>query len=343
MLPTVAMGMSSYKPPAESTVFLHYNDAVLAGAATNKVYVKLSPGANVSEIARLVSLLGGASVYAVEPGKPVEVHYPGFKLEIRGAELIVPSVIALMIVFTAFAGFTYEVRRDIFTLSTLGATPDQVFMVFTVMACIVGFTGGTLGYIFGMLAFRLFNVLDAGIPVDVKVDATSLLYTILVTTGLALFGALSPASRAVVAAVPSLRRRWMLVAEETGRDEVEREVTLVTPIPVVIRNPQQAARFTEFIESRLKSLSGQSIFNVTKWEEGADGEKAVVVYFEFYQVEGRAFKSYNKLWVRKKDGSYFVELESKVVTIYTMFARELFREVASLVRRLALEWRTEIS
>lgn len=341
VLPTVVMGMSSYKPPAESTVFLYYNDAVLVGAATNKVYVKLRAASNATELARLVSLLGGVNVYAVQPGKTVEVYYPGFRIVVRGAELVVPSVIALLIIFTAFAGFTYEVRKDIFTLSTLGATPDQVFMVFNVMACVVGFIGGVLGYVLGMLAFRLYGLTNAGIPIDVKIDTLSILTSILLPTGLALLGALSPASKAVVTAVPSLRRRWALVAEEAGRDEVEREVILITPIPVVIRSERQAKDFADFIESKLREASGQSIFNVERWEESLDGEKAVIVYFEYYQVEGRAFKSYNKLRITKKNGSYSVELESKIVTIYTMFARELLRDVASIVRRLALEWRTE--
>jgi ABC-type lipoprotein release transport system permease subunit len=340
LIPTVVMGMSSYRAPSEGVIFLYYGDALLLGAYTNKVYVELTPSANAEELAESLSLLGGVNVYVAEPGKQLKVFYPGFRVEVIGAELAVPAVIALLIVFSAFAGFTYEVRRDIFTLSTLGATPDQVFLVFTTLATVVGFAGGAIGYLSGMAAFRALNLAGASIPVDVKVDLPSLVFSVAVSVALALAGALAPASKAVVAAVPSLKRRWTPEAEEAERNEAGREIVLLTPIPVVIRSAEKAKEFVDFVEAKLSELAAQkvSVYNVEKYVES---EHSLVVYFEYLQVEGRAFKSYNKLRVRRLNGTYSVELESKIVTIYTMFAKECLKDVASLVRKLTLEWRAE--
>jgi hypothetical protein len=215
-----------------------------------------------------------------------------------------------------------------------------VFLVFTTLATVVGFAGGAIGYLSGMAAFRALNLVGASIPVDVKVDLPSLLFSVAVSVALALAGALAPASKAVVAAVPSLKRRWTPEAEEAERNEAEREIVLVTPIPVVIRSAEKAKEFVDFVEAKLSELAAQkvSVYNVEKYIESEHG---LVVYFEYLQVEGRAFKSYNKLRVRRLNGTYSIELESKIVTIYIMFAKECLKDVASLIRKLTLEWRAE--
>ena len=340
VVPIVSTPMGHYRAPTEGVVFLYYGDALLLGAYTNKIYVELTPEADAELLAESLSLLGGVNVYAAEPGGRLKVFYPGFKVEVVGAELVIPTAIALLIVFSAFAAFTYEVRRDIFTLSTLGATPDQVFLVFMTLATVVGFAGGAIGYLTGMAAFRVLNLVGARVPVDVKLDLLSLLSTTALSTLLALTGALAPASKAVVAAVPSLRRRWAIEAEELKRDEAKKEVVLATTIPVVIRNEQKAKEYVDFIYAKLSDLAElkASIFDVRKWVE----KEQPVVYFEYVQqVEGRAFRSFNTLKVKKLDGNYTVELESRIVTMFTMFAKDYLRDVATLVRKLTLEWRAE--
>ncbi|MCX8181223.1 MAG: ABC transporter permease [Thermofilaceae archaeon] len=343
VIPTVVMGMSALTAPPEGVVFMYYSDALLLGALTNKIYVKMTPGAETEELALALSLLGSVNVYVAERGKPLKVYYPGSRIAAVGSEVAVPSVIALLIVFSAFLGFTYEVRRDIFTLSTLGATPDQVFFVFVTLASVIGFAGGVLGYLLGMASFRVFNILDLKMPVDVKLDLLSQLLAILFSSLLALVGALIPASKAVVAVVPSLKRRWSPEAAEAERNESEREVTFITPIPVIIRSEVKAREFTDFVESKLVELANQkvSVYNVSRWEEVGDGGKSFVIYFEYLQVEGRAFKSYNRFYIKKVDNGYSVELESKIVSIYTMFAKDCLKDVASLVRKISLEWRAE--
>jgi len=195
-------------------------------------------------------------------------HLTGMPLRSLAADLRVLTLLA-RISARAFAAFTYEVRRDIFTLSTLGATPDQVFLVFVTLAAVVGFAGGAIGYLTGMAAFRALNLVGARVPVDVKLGLFSLLSTTALSTLLALTGALAPASKAVVAAVPSLRGRWAVEAEELGRDEAKKEVVFATTIPVVIRNEQRAKEYTDFIYAKLSELAElkASVFDVRKWVE----------------------------------------------------------------------------
>lgn len=340
LMPTVVFGMSATKVAPESTIVVSYMDSLLLGANTNKVYVELSDRSQSDGLAESLSVLGGYTVYVSEPGEIVRVYYPGTRLEIRGGEMVVPAVIALLMLFLSFIGFVYELRREVYTLSTLGATPDQLSVLFVTGACIVGFAGGVAGYMLGLTVFRTFQVFNLQIPVDAKVDLPSAVFSVLASLAISILGSLQPAMRAVLLAVPSLKRRWTPESEVVGREDAERAVELVTTIPVVIRDSQEAESFTKFVASRLEEMRAHkvSVFNVEVSEESFEHGKNYRVYFEYAQVEGRAFKSYNTIAVKKVDRYYAVELYSRVVTIFTSFANQCLRDVASLVRELALQW-----
>ncbi|MEM1508377.1 MAG: ABC transporter permease [Thermofilaceae archaeon] len=340
LIPTVVFGMSATKVAPESTIVVNYMDSLLLGANTNKVYVELSDRFQSDELAESLSVLGGYTVYVSEPGEIVRVYYPGTRLEIRGGEMVVPAVIALLMLFLSFIGFVYELRREVYTLSTLGATPDQLSVLFITGACIVGFAGGVTGYMLGLAVFRMFHVFNLQVPVDAKVDLPSAVFSVLASIVISIFGSLQPAMRAVLLAVPSLKRRWTPESEVVGREDAERAVELVTTIPVVIRDSQEAESFTKFVASRLEEMRAHkvSVFNVEVFEESFEQGRNYKVYFEYAQVEGRAFKSYNTIAVKKTDKYYTVELHSRVVTIFTSFANQCLRDVASLVRELALQW-----
>jgi len=50
----------------------------------NKVYVELAPAAGAEALAESLSLLG--EVRVAEPGERLKIFYPGFKVEVVGAE-----------------------------------------------------------------------------------------------------------------------------------------------------------------------------------------------------------------------------------------------------------------
>ena len=340
LIPTVVFGMSAVKVAPESTVVVSYMDSLLLGATTNKVYVELSDRSRSDELAESLSVLGGYTVYVSEPGEIVRIYYPGTRLEIRGGEMVVPAVIALLMLFLSFIGFVYELRREVYTLSTLGATPDQLSVLFVTGACIVGFAGGVAGYMLGLAVFRTFHAFNLQVPIDAKVDLPSAAFSVLASIAISVFGSLQPAMKAVLLAVPSLKRRWTPESEVVGKEDAERAVELVTTIPVIIRDSQEAESFAKFVASSLEEMRVRkvSVFNVEFSEEPFEHGKNYRIYFEYAQVEGRAFKSYNTVTVSKADKYYTVELHSRVVTIFTSFANQCLRDVASLVRELALQW-----
>lgn len=339
LVPVLQFGMSSYRAPPESVVFTSYPDSLLLGANLNKVYVTASgaPSGDMKSLAVALSALGNYVVYMVGPSGS-EIIYPGAKIEISGREMLVPIIIASLLSFTAFIGFGYEMRRDIFTLSTLGATPTQTFLLFMSEAGLIGFLGGTLGYIAGMGFFRASGLLGGLFPVDVKIDLASVLVTLALATTTTIVGAIIPASKAVVLAVPSLARRWRMEAQVISRSEAVREVELTTTVPVIIRGDDEARAFVKFMAAKLNELYERkiSVLNTRVEEDASRGVYSV--YFEYIQVEKRAFKSYNNIMVLKTDSFYKVELRSKIVTLYTLFAAECLRDVASLVREIALQW-----
>lgn len=344
VIPPVIVGYISTRVSAESVVIMNYRDALLLGAGVNKVYVRIRPGAECDELARALSILGGYSVYVAEPDEPVRAYFPSTKFEFIGAEMAVPAAVSLLIVFSAFVGFAYEMRREIFTLSTLGATPDQLFLLFLIEAGLIGFAGGVAGYVAGLATFKLFGLLGVLVPVDVKVSLAAAAISILSPIVISVLGALLPASRAVTIAVPSLRRRWTPEAELVERRAAERALSFRVSIPVIIGDEEKARSFVEHVASRLSELSSHkvTVYNVDVSEDYDEwGRRAFRICFEYAQVEGRAFKSHNTIWVRWRDGHYAVEMESEIITIFTLFANECLRDVTSLVREVALEWSAE--
>jgi len=344
VIPPVIIGYISTQVSSESVVVMNYRDALKLGAAVNKVYVKVKPGAACEELAQALSVIGGYEVYVAMPGGNVKVYFPSLRFELRGAEMVVPAAISILIVFSAFVGFSYEMRRDVFTLSTLGATPSQLFLLFLVEAGLMGFAGGVAGYVAGLAAFKLFGALGILVPVDVKLSIAAAAGSVVLPIAISVLGALVPASRAVTMAVPSLRRRWTPEAELLERREAERTLSFRVPIPVVIGDEEKARSLVEHMVSRLAELSSHkvSVYNVDAREDRDEwGRRRFSIYFEYAQVEGRAFKSHNTIWVRWSGDQYVVEMDSEVTTIFTLFANECLRDVTSLVREIALEWSAE--
>ena len=74
----------------------------------------------------------------------------------------------------------YERRREIFTLASVGLNPTHIFMVFLSEAFLLGFVGGSLGYILSFGILKLMQVAGIVVPVDVK---TSTLFEYLALLG----------------------------------------------------------------------------------------------------------------------------------------------------------------
>ena len=338
LLPKVMVDNSPASIPPEDVIILNDRDAMSLGSFVNKLYLELESNASISNIANAISMFQNLFVYVVKPNSTIEVYYPGAQLNLVGSEFILPIILGFLIIFLTFSSYTYERRKEIFTLTTIGANPDHIFLTFLYESTIIGFVGGALGYILGVATFRFLSFMNIVIPVDVKVDIGSSIFLVSSAILMSIVGALLPSFRASVSAVPSLKRRWITEAKLVSKEELDRTQQFNVIIPIVI----PTGRVTEFVNFLTKKLSESkfpvSISGVSETEESSEHEKIYKIVFNYLQTGNRAFRSQNTLVVRKMNEHYGLELYSKITTIFTTFADLCLRDVASIVRELSLEW-----
>jgi hypothetical protein len=312
------------------------------GSFINKLYLELESNVSISNIANAISMFQNLFVYVAKPNSTIEIYYPGARLDVVGSELILPIILGFLIIFLTFSSYTYERRREIFVLTTIGANPDHIFLTFLYESTIIGFIGGALGYILGVATFRFLSFMNVMIPVDVKVDISSSILLVSSAILMSIIGALLPSLRASVSAVPSLRRRWITEAKIVSREELDRTQQLSVSIPIVIP-VNKAGEFASFLARKLRENAevSASISNVLESEELTENGKVYKISFNYLQTGNRPFKSQNILAIQKVDEHYELELYSKITTIFTMFTDMCLRDVASFIRELSLRWSTE--
>lgn len=117
------------------------------------------------------------------------------------SEFIIPLVIASLVVAITQLGSVYDRKREIVTISTLGASPLDIIFMLIVEGFAYGIIGGLLGYILGEIITVYLKP-----PVTVSVSPQSLspmLTVIFVALAPAVIGCLIPARKIVLEAVPS--------------------------------------------------------------------------------------------------------------------------------------------
>ncbi|MGB9760010.1 MAG: FtsX-like permease family protein [Thermoproteota archaeon] len=338
LLPKVMVAESPASIPPENVIILNDRDVTFSGSFVNKLYLKLEGNVPVSNIANAISMFQNLFVYVAKPNSTMEVYYPSTKFNVVGSELILPIILGFLIIFLTFSSYTYERKREIFTLTTIGANPDHIFLIFLYESAVIGFVGGALGYILGIATFRFLSFTGIIIPVDVKVDIGSSILILFFTIFMSIVGALLPSLRASVSAVPSLRRRWSTEAILVGKEELDRTQQFSIMLPIVIPT-NKVTEFVSFLTKKLReSKLPVSISGVSENEESSEYGKVYKIGFNYLQTGNRAFKSQNTLVIRKMNEHYGIELHSKITTIFTAFADLCLRDVASIVRELSLEW-----
>ncbi|MEM0171624.1 MAG: FtsX-like permease family protein [Thermoproteota archaeon] len=342
LLPKVMVDNSPASIPPEDVIILNDKDAMSLGSFINKLYLELEGNVSTSDIANAISMFQNLFVYVAKPNSAIEVYYPGARLNVVGSEIILPIILGFLIIFLTFSSYTYERSREIFVLTTIGANPDHIFLTFLYESTIIGFIGGSLGYILGIATFRFLSFLSIMVPVDAKVDISSSILLILSAVLMSIVGALLPSFRASVSAVPSLRRRWITEAKIISREELDRTQQLSVSIPIVIPI-NKAGDFASFLARKLRESAevSASISDIVESEELTENGKVYKISFNYLQTGNRPFKSQNILFIRKMNEHYGLELYSKITTIFTMFTDLCLRDVASYVRELSLNWSTE--
>jgi len=300
----------------------------------SRLYARTSTAGDALELGRRLSLQLGYTAVARPAGENLRVFYVGSAVEFRGSEAFMPMLLVFLNVGMIVLASAYERRREIFTLASVGLNPTHIFLVFLSEALLLGFVGGSLGYICGFVAFRLLQAANAYVPVDLKAETWNAVLIVGLSVLAAVVAAVVPALRASAYATPSLRRKWRLEAERVGEEWV---VDIPARIPA-----DKAASFVDFVAERFREEEvgiERVITDISVERRVTPDGITYEVSFSYGRGGNRPFKAPSRLVVKPvAPGFYGSVLYTRPISVYMRFLESYVQDVASFVRTVVLEW-----
>ncbi|MFB0523021.1 MAG: FtsX-like permease family protein [Candidatus Bathyarchaeia archaeon] len=288
-----------------------------------------------SEFAQMVVLSTEYRVFVSHPNS-LHLQYLGSYIEEKGAGLIPFLMVLVMLnVSVMMLGLVSERKNEIASLSSVGLNPTHISALFIAEAAVIGFIGGGLGYLLGILGYRTALTTWFGVlQVREKASAEWGLIALLLSGFTAIIASAIPSLKASAIVTPSLLRKWSISREVEPRETGQ---PWVLDLPVSLR-ARELEPFTGFIHKRIRERTSGAIRYVTdvslKEEETDKGPLKRLVFR--YSRQSPPRWSRNELVVQRAEGrDYF---EAKLLCIPSKNSGKIVRESATHVRKLIFEW-----
>ncbi len=126
---------------------------------------------------------------------------------------VIPIVIAALILLNVMLGALYERRRDVFVVSTVGASPREVIVMFLAESLTYAIISGLIGY---LSASYLMRYASHVLALPINYASGAVLGAIGVAVLVVVCSALYPIRWVVHLVTPSLRRRWEVPTRPKG-------------------------------------------------------------------------------------------------------------------------------
>ena len=317
--------------PSDSLFLTNLYTAQKLGGNIYAVYCKFKDNAQTREVSKRLASLGDYFVIAMPSSESITYYFREVLIEVFGASIFVPVGITILNIAILFYTIVHERRDEIFVFSSIGLNPSNISSLFIIEAGILGFIGGCIGYISSMLMFKIFDVSNIIVPINVKSSPLDMLYLITISSATAIVASLFPALKAAKIATPSLLRRWKL------KGQVVEEGIWTEQLPVKIP-PEKIEAFVNYLYERIPQvgvISEIMVSNIER-EEKMDENGNIMYYLNFKYAKGgsRPFNALAKVEVKKEGESYVSRI---YIGPETLRKADVY-EVINYVRRLALGW-----
>ena len=267
-------------------------------------------------------------------GREMDYVYVGFYFEAKGASIFIPWVIVILSIMATILNAIYEQRREITILSSIGLNPSHISHLFAAEAAIIGFVGGSFGYLLGLGNYKIMSIFSIVPEVQAKVSAVWCLATVLASTATVIVGAMV-ALRMSAVVTPSLIRRWYLGAD--ARD-AGRSSGIVSQLPFLVRAEDLDSMFGYVVRRFKSSLIGQGANldreGVSQSRENIDGEDIVRVKFNYFLGERFKVGGYPFELVAKRTGSE----QTYRLEVACGGSEEIALNTITFVRLALIEW-----
>ena len=328
----------------DEVVIVSYNASLaLPKVVTSRINVQLKdPDLHeYSKFAEIVALSREYHVYVSHPGS-LHLQYVGSYVEEKGAGLVpVVMVLVMLNVSTMMLGSVGERKDEISSLSSVGLNPTHISALFVAEAAVIGFIGGGLGYLLGILGYRTALTTWFGmLQVREKASAEWGLIALLISGVTAIIASVIPSLKASTIVTPSLLRKWSIDKEVKPKEKGQ---PWVLNLPVKLRL-RELESFTQFIQKKIAeratgvlasaSASIDYISDISLKEEETDRGPVKRLMFRYSrQSEGW---SQNELVVQRTEGKdYF---EAKLLCTPSRNSANIVRNPVTHVRNVIFEW-----
>ena len=255
--------------PKEALVITTAEDALNLGGEVLRVSLTLRDGSDSNSITQTLALSSNYRFWSSTDGKIIYTSM-GDQIESKGSSLIVPYAIVIFTVVSTILGSLYERRTEIDILSSIGLNPSHISAIFLSESAILGFSGGSLGFLFGLATYSLLPYLAFAPTVRQKISAIWIFAVLGLSISSAFIGTLL-ALKYSVSLTPSLRRKWD-IHEEKKPDELDKwNIDLPTKV-----DKKRVASFLEFMSDKFNErkmssaelkkagLSGITFFKISE-------------------------------------------------------------------------------
>jgi len=305
------------------------------GGGISAVYCLFNNSVQAKEASKRLASLGGYFVATLPSSESLTYYFRGGYVEIFGTLIVFPIVITVLNIAIMFYTLIYERRNEIFVFSSVGLNPTHISSLFIVEAGVLGFIGGGIGYILSMVMFRLLDILNIVLPVNVKTSPIDMLSLIAIASLTAIFASVPPALKAARITTPSLLRKWK-IEEKVARGETWK-------IRVPLRIPSEKVEmFVNYLYERLPQSSTviELVISDVKREEKIDenGNKLYLINFNYGRGGNRPFNAYTTIEIRRDIEDYVVHVHTSPKSVYASLIETNVHEVVTHVRKLVLEW-----
>ena len=319
---------------AKEVIIVPWNDVSRYDLSVTRYFIYLNCSKNeLISIGKILSLRGDEHIATVLLKNKLINMMLARHLISSGYEALIPLVLAILNAIITSIGMLYERRREIITLSAVGASPSKIFSIFAWETAILGFIGGSIGYILGLSFYKLMN-LYFQIEVKPKIHFIWVLATILIAI-MSMFVASLISLKSSLVIVPS--KLWKI---EAIKKAYEGEEYWIFEIPIKLKAINFQS-FTRYLYEELMKYPS-TLYEVLEVKqakfEKIDGKivwKLIFTYDtglnSFSRNFGRGF-----LEVSVKDDICNILLKVKS---YGLNAEEHANKMAKIIRMIALKWK----
>lgn len=297
-----------------------------SGIPLNSLNLILKEGWDPVDYAQKTALNRGVRTWA-STGQGVYFAYVSQYFQGKGFPIILPWIIVVLNVLVTMLNSYYERRKEIDIYSSIGMNPTHISGIFLAEAAVIGIIGGSTGYIFGMGAYKIMNLLAPALTIKQKVSAVWSLASISIALGAVLIGGLI-ALKSSINITPSLKRRWQ--AENESRRTMEGMFyEIVIPLKVT---DKEINAFKDYLLNRLRGEGGKTD-KVTKMVREKTDDKQINIEFIYTSADTTigGFYAKNVLKLEKHEGDYQLVLDCTGTV-------DAVQNTGNLLRKIVLDW-----